>query len=102
MENEFGNKIKKLREENGLLQREVASLLDIDNPLLSKIERGERKVKREQVFRFAQVYKVDPEALLTDWLVDQIFELLENETVAYKAIQIIVEKVKKNNHGKAV
>jgi len=95
MENEFGNKIKKLREENRLLQREVASLLDIDTPLLSKIERGERKVKREQVFRFAQVYKVDPETLLADWLVDQILELLENETIAYKAIQIVVEKVKK-------
>lgn len=101
MKNVFANKIRKLREENGLLQREVASLLDIDNPLLSKIERGERKVKREQVFRFAQVYKVDPEGLLTDWLVDQIFELLENETVAHKAIEIVVGKIKKSNHGKA-
>lgn len=102
MWNEFGNKIKKLREENDLLQREVASLLDIDNPQLSKIERGERKVKREQVYRFAQVYKVDPEELMTDWLVDQIFKLIEKETVAYKAIQIVVEKVKKSNYGKAV
>ncbi|MBS1539517.1 MAG: helix-turn-helix transcriptional regulator [Bacteroidetes bacterium] len=51
MANQFGERLKQLREQNNLLQRQVASLLEIDTPMLSKIERGERKAKKEQVIR---------------------------------------------------
>lgn len=42
----FGEHIKQLREQNQLLQRQVASVLEIDTAMLSKIERGERRAKR--------------------------------------------------------
>lgn len=45
----FGDKIKELREEQGLLQRQLAASLEIDTPMFSKIERGDRRAKREQV-----------------------------------------------------
>ncbi len=45
----LGEKIKELREQNRLLQREVAAKLEIDTPMLSKIERGDRSAKREHV-----------------------------------------------------
>ena len=54
MSNQFGDKIKQLREANSLLQRQVASELQIDTPMLSKIERGERKAKKEQVQEMVQ------------------------------------------------
>ena len=41
----FGNKIKELRDENGILQRQLAALLEIDTPMFSKIEHGDRSVK---------------------------------------------------------
>lgn len=41
----FGKKIKELREEHGLLQRQLSAALEIDTPMYSKIERGERKAK---------------------------------------------------------
>jgi transcriptional regulator with XRE-family HTH domain len=47
MENLFGTKIRSLREAQGLMQRHVAYHLDIDSPMLSNIERGERKARRE-------------------------------------------------------
>lgn len=47
----FGNKIKELREEQGLLQRQLAAFLEIDTPMFSKIERGDRRAKREQVIK---------------------------------------------------
>ena len=34
----LGDKIKELREEHGVLQRQLAALLDIDTPMFSKIE----------------------------------------------------------------
>ena len=39
----FGEHIKQLREQNQLLQRQLANALDMDTAMLSKIERGERK-----------------------------------------------------------
>ena len=35
----FGNKIKALRDEQGVLQRQLAAYLEIDTPMFSKIER---------------------------------------------------------------
>ena len=37
----FGNKIRELRDEQGLLQRQLAAALEIDTPMFSKIERGD-------------------------------------------------------------
>lgn len=35
----LGQKIKELRDTHGVLQRQLASLLEIDTPMFSKIER---------------------------------------------------------------
>jgi len=43
----FGERIKELRESKDLLQRQLAATLEIDTPMFSKIERGERRAKRE-------------------------------------------------------
>ena len=59
----FGKKIKELREKQGLLQRQLAAVLEIDTPMFSKIERGDRKAKREQVICLAQQLKVDEKEL---------------------------------------
>ena len=40
----LGKRIKELREEQGL---QLAAILEIDTPMFSKIERGDRRAKRE-------------------------------------------------------
>lgn len=45
----FGEIIKTERESKGLLLRQVASAVDIDQAIISKFERGERKPSKEQV-----------------------------------------------------
>ena len=89
MKNQFGNRIRELREANKLLQRQVASILEIDTPMLSKIERGERPARRAQVIAIAKVLSADEKELLTLWLVDKIIEVLENEKkLADEALKI--------------
>jgi HTH-type transcriptional regulator, competence development regulator len=95
--NQFGSKIKELREANGLLQRQVASQLEIDTPMLSKIERGERKAKKEQVLQFAKLYKADKDELLTLWLADQLYDVIEGEALADEALKNITSKINKSN-----
>lgn len=44
----FANKLKELREEKQLLQRQLASALEIDTPMYSRIERGKEKPKENK------------------------------------------------------
>ena len=75
----FGRKIKELREERGLVQRQLAAALEIDTPMYSKIERGERKAKRSQIPIMAQMFEVDEKELLTIWLADKVLDTVEGE-----------------------
>ncbi len=103
MSNHFGDKIKLLRNEKSLFQRQVAVALEIDSPMLSKIERGERRAKKEQVLILAKLFKVKQEDLLSLWLADQLYEILEGEPSALKAMQLTEDKVKydiKSKNGK--
>jgi len=97
MENLFGIRVKELRESRKLLQREVASNLQIDTPMLSKIERGERKARREYILLFAKLLSADIEELTTLWLADQVYSVIKNEKMADKALQSVSVLIKSNN-----
>lgn len=92
---QFGNKIRQLREQQNLLLRQVAPLLEIDTPLLSKIERGDRTAKKEMVSKLAEILKADKEELLTLWLADQVYDVVKDEDVANEAIKNVSKKIKK-------
>ena len=74
------NKIRTLRENKKVPQRELAAALNIDVPLYSRIERGERPIKREQVVTIANTLKSDENELLKLWLADQVSAVLDGET----------------------
>ncbi len=90
----FGETIRKLREVKELPLRTVAAFLDIDQAILSKIERGHRKPSRENVVKLAAYFKVKENDLLIAWLSDKLVYELEDEEVALKALQVAEEKVK--------
>jgi len=94
MPNQFGEKLKALREQQNLLQREIAPLLDMDSPLLSKIERGERIAKRETVLKLAKILKTNEDQLLSLWLADRLYNLAQEEDVALKAIQLAEQEIR--------
>lgn len=75
----LGNKIRSLRDEQGILQRQVAAYLEIDTPMFSKIERGDRRAKRSQVILLAKYFHIDEKEMLTLWLADKVLDALEGE-----------------------
>lgn len=85
----FANRIKELREQKELLQRQLAAALEIDTPMYSKLERGERKAKREQVVKMASLFGVDKKELLALWLAGQVYDLVKDEEVAKQALKIV-------------
>ena len=60
----FTEKIKDLRLHSQLTQRKLAAALDIDTATYCKIEKGERKARKEQVELLASVFEIDKKELL--------------------------------------
>lgn len=90
--NKFGEIIRHRREEKELLLRHVAAQLDIDTALLSKVERGDRNLKREHVVLISEILDIDTNELLTLWLADRVYQVIEDEEEnAIKAIKIAEE-----------
>lgn len=93
----LGTKIKELRLENGVLQRQLASLLEIDTPMFSKIERGDRRAKRTQVIQLANYFNVDETELLTLWVADKVLDAVEDE----EALRLDAIRVAQSSLGQA-
>ena len=88
--------IKELRDEQGVLQRQLAALLEIDTPMFSKIERGDRKAKREQVAKLAEYFHQDEKEMLTLWLADKFIDAVkdvQDRELCVDAITLAQEKI---------
>lgn len=90
----IGEKLRQLREQNELPLRKVAALLDIDVAILSKMERGERKLTKEVVLKLADIYKHSADDLLVLFLSDKIMYEIQNEDLGEKALKVAEKRVK--------
>jgi len=88
----FAQRIKSAREESGLLQKQLASILDIDVPMYSRIERGDRQAKREQVVLLSRIFHIEQDELLSLWVADKVCAVIKNEkNVANRALNIVIK-----------
>ncbi len=89
----FGEQIRGLREEKGEPLRRVAAFLDIDQAVLSKIERGHRKATKKVVVNLAKYYGEDEKKMLIAWLSDQVLHTINDEELAEEVLKVAEEKV---------
>ena len=89
----LSEKLKEQRKKCNLPQRKVAAALDIDTATYCKIENGNYSPKREQVIELANILNVDENELLTLWLADKVFEVVEYEQCATEALSIVAENI---------
>ena len=76
--------------------------------MFSKIERGDRRAKREQVIKIAELLHQDENEMLTLWLADKVLDAVEGEeelsnnviNIAQGQIKVIWFKQKKNKFTK--
>jgi len=90
----LGQELRKIRESKNILLRQVASYLEIDTAMISKIERGERNLNRNQVIKLAEYYNVSQDKLLTLWVCDKVLNTVENEPFALKGMQKALKTLK--------
>jgi len=89
-----GEKLRRIREQRALTLSKVAGILNIDVAVLSKMERGERKLSKEIILKFAKIYKYNAEELLLQYLCDKILYEIKNEELGEKALKVAEKKVK--------
>lgn len=90
----IGEKLRQLREQNEFPLRKVAALLDIDVAILSKMERGERRLTKEVVLKLADIYKYSKVDLLVLFLSDKIMNEIQDEELGEKALKVAEKRVK--------
>ena len=90
----IGEKLRHIREEKELPLRKVAALLDIDVAILSKMERGERKITKEVVLKLADIYDYNPNELLVSFLSDKILYEIQDEDLGIEALKVAEERAK--------
>ncbi|MCI6658070.1 MAG: helix-turn-helix domain-containing protein [Bacteroidales bacterium] len=99
----FTDKIKDLRLHSQLPQRKLAAALDIDTATYCKIEKGERKARKDQVELLASVFDIDKKELLALWLADKVTKLIsEDGQVARNALSLAVENLEQNDEVKSI
>ena len=88
----FAQKIKAARVRSGLLQKQLASALNIDVPMYSRIERGGRQAKKEQVVLLSDILNIEREELLSLWIADKINAIIgDDKNIADKALKTIID-----------
>ena len=89
----IGELIRTLREKEGYPLRKVAAFLDIDQAVLSKIERGQRKLTKEQVLKLADFFNYNKKEMLIIFLSDQIVYEIKDEDLAKEALKVAEKKI---------
>jgi HTH-type transcriptional regulator, competence development regulator len=90
----IGEIIREQRENKGLLLKEVATALDVDLSLLSRIERGAKRPTRNHISKLSQILQIDERELVVAYLSDRLVYEIRDEELAPEALKMAEQKIK--------
>ena len=90
----IGQILRNKRQALGLLLRQVSAYVDIDQAILSKIERNERKPTKEMLDKLAEILKLDKDELLIQFISDKIAYEIADEDCGSKMLKVAEKKIK--------
>ena len=90
----LGNILKIAREEKEMILRKVSAEVDIDQSLISKFEKNERKPTKEQLIRLAKFYNLSEKELLINWYSEKIADELKYTQATSEILRVAEEKIK--------
>lgn len=59
-------RLRKLRAYLGLTQEQIADILNVDIDVITRIERGDRKINLQELIAFSKLYSIDIDELISD------------------------------------
>jgi len=88
----LGQKLKELREEHQFVQREVAAKLEVDTAYVSKMEKGEKQISRSWLPILAEMFGVNENDLIIEWLADKVNKVIKDEPLGINAINRVLNE----------
>lgn len=91
----LADKLYLLRAERRLQSKDVAAIIGVEPPMYSRIEKGDRKIKPEQLDKLAEFYQADIEELHALWLADKVCEVANGvpSEITKKALSIVKKEL---------
>ena len=82
-----------MRKEKGHTLHQVAMEVDIDSPMLSKIERGERFPTLEHIKKLSKYLKTSESYLIEMLTAEKIIKEYGVKVTTYNAVKLVKEKI---------
>lgn len=92
----LGQKIRELRENAGLKQRELANQLGIGEGFLSKVENDQKSLKRDDLSKLSKLFKAPIDELNSLWLANKVYSIVRDEETALTALKVAEEQITYN------
>ena len=96
----LGQKIKQLRESRGMLQRKLASILEIGDGFLSKVESDQKPLKREHLKTISEIFDYSYNELEALWIATKVYDLVKDEDEGLNALKVAEEQIKYHKNQK--
>lgn len=95
----FGERVRRLRQEQKMSLRELASALNYDQSSLSKIERNELVAPQNLVEPIAKKLNVSYKRLALKYESDRIYNFLKNSEFALESIELAKKRLEREGKG---
>ena len=96
----LGELIKSHREQEQLSQKVVADAIGVDVPMYSRMERGQRPIKKEQIKVLSDLLKIQEMELYKYWVAEKVYNIVAEEENASEIFNIVSDTIIPYNQRK--
>lgn len=89
----LGELIKSRREQEQFSQKVVADAIGVDVPMYSRMERGQRPIKKEHIKILSNLLKIKEEELYKYWVAEKVYVIVAEEDNASEIFNIVSDKI---------
>jgi len=90
----IGQKIRELREASGMFQRQLASILEIGDGFISKVESDVKPLKREHLETISKTFDYPFSELEALWIATKIYDIVRDEKEGLNALKVAESQMK--------
>ena len=90
----LGQKIRELRESKGMFQRQLASILEVGDGFLSKVETDQKALKREHLKTISETFNCSFSELEALWIGSKVYDLVKDEKEGMNALKVAEQQMK--------
>ncbi|MBA5791734.1 helix-turn-helix transcriptional regulator [Flavobacterium sp. xlx-214] len=89
----LGQKIRELRESKGMFQRQLASILEVGDGFLSKVETDQKALKRQHLKTISETFDCSFSELEALWIGSKVYDIVKDEKEGMNALKVAEQQM---------